>query len=421
MYDQSFNSRSLERVFQRQDFHGFSTLEQEVLREKTLAQALFCIAAGFKLTPNPLKSFPLLGKTVFMFSDLGNELVARKLCENLKKSCRSVSSGRSQIVSNLQLLLAEGIPFRVYRLDIKSFYESFDIPHVLSNIDELQNLSPQSKSLICGLLECHAAIGGEGIPRGLSISASLSEFLMQSFDRSVRSHSEVFFYSRYVDDIIIITSLREDLSGFVKRVEKLLPTGLSLNQSKKQVESAVDRVKPTKLSDSIVRVLKFDYLGYTFSIYQPIKINNKKEGDYFRSVIVDIAEKKILRFKTRISRSFLEFGKTGDWHLLHDRIKFLTKNFSVFNLKAGGKKLAGIFHSYPLISTEAKGLQQLDDFLKNAVLSKNGRLSAIASIKLTSQQKRLLLAQSFVKGHAERSFVHFSGMRLKQIQQCWKN
>jgi len=356
-----------------------------------------------------------------MFANLWDELVARKLCSNIKNTSKAISPGRAQIVSNLRLLLEEGVPFRVYRLDVKSFYESFKASSVIAKVGELTELSPLSKRLLHDLLGCHAALGGTGIPRGLALSAALSEHLMRDFDHKVRGHSEVFFFSRYVDDIIIVTSAREDSTIFVRQIEKMLPSGLRLSPTKRQIEEARDRVNPIKPGDAPVDLFKFDYLGYSFRIGEPVRGKNKQPGDHYRTVAVDIAEKKITRFKTRISRSFLDFAKSGDWPLLRDRIKFLTKNFSVYNAKAGGKKIAGIFYSYPLASSDAQGIASLDRFLRNAILAENGRLASLSSPKLTRAQKSQLLSNSFMEGHARASFIYFSGSRLKQIQACWKN
>jgi len=201
----------------------------------------------------------------------------------------------------------------------------------------------------------------------------------------------------------------------------MLPSGLRLNPTKKQIEEAGDRVNPTKPADVTTHLLKFDYLGYSFRISEPVREKSKPLGDHYRTVTVDIAEKKLTRLKTRISRSFLEFSKSGDWLLLRDRIKFLTKNFSVYNAKAGGKKISGIFHSYPLASSDAEGIASLDKFLRNAILANNGRIASLSSPKLTGARKRQLLSNSFIEGHAKASFVYFSGSRLKQIQACWKN
>lgn len=418
MYDQSFNRKTLGCLLQKRDFLGITTpLEQELFRDDVLNKAIASTNAGLGITSNPFIGFSLQGKIVFMFSNLSDELISRKLCENLKMTHRRCPMGRTQIVSNLSLLLEEGVPFRIYRLDIKSFYESFQLPYVISSIEKISRLSPQSKKLVKELLTCHIPLGGQGIPRGLSLSAILSDLLMHGFDQSVQSNDDVFFYSRYVDDIIVVTSSRENVRVFLSDVEKFLPPGLTLNQAKRQIVTAKDKVNPTKSSGQFSELFSFDYLGYAFSVKEPVKDNKTK--DYYRSVTVDIAAKKIMRFKTRISRSFLDFSKTGNFDLLKDRIKLLTKNFSVYNAKAGGKKIAGIFHSYPLVSGNPYGLKTLDNFLRNAVLSKNGRM--FSKYSLTAHQKQNLLAHSFTRGHAEKCFVHFSGVRLKEIQECWKN
>lgn len=422
VYDQSFNKRTLARVFQKTDFVGIKTpADLEAFRENMLNKAVATATSGFVEIANPLVNFPLNGRQIFMFHSLWEEMVARKLCSNIKKTSKSTSRGRSQIVSNLCLLLEEGVPFRVYRLDVKSFYESFSVAHILSKVGEIAELSPLSKRLMHDLLACHAALGGAGLPRGLSLSAALSDHLMQDFDHQVNGHSEVFFFSRYVDDIIVVTSGREDATIFVRKLEEMLPPELHLNPAKRQVVEAKERVNPTKPSDAAVHLFRFDYLGYSFQISEPVKEKNKSHGEYRRTVVVDLAEKKRIRFKTRISRSFLDFAKTGDWFLLRDRIKFLTKNFSVYNAKAGGKKVAGIFHSYPLASSDVEGMMALDRFLKNSILSKSGRISSRSSSKLTAAKKRELLSNSFADGHSKVSFVYFSGSRLKQIQECWKN
>jgi hypothetical protein len=408
---------------QKSDFRGINPKNaQKTFRDDVLNKASTSAKSGFNKPLNPLAKFPLKGKIIFNFHKLEDELVARKLCENIKHSQKITSSGRSQIVSNLRLLLEEGIPYRIYRLDIKSFYESFKQTDVLSTINELPRLSPQSKALLTELFSHHAILGGLGIPRGLSLSAALSNLLMQEFDLKMRASNDVFFYSRYVDDIIAVTSAREDSSVFLKKSERLLLPGMQLNQAKKQIVSATNRVSPTKPSEPTKRLFDFDYLGYAFLVDEPIKDPQKQRpGDHRRMVTVDIAQKKIKRFKTRISRSFFEFSKTGNWGLLRDRIKFLTNNFSVYNPKVGSKKIAGIFHSYPLTSENAEGFIALDNFLKNAVLSKSGRISALSSPKLNNQQKRELLSQSFAHGHKAQSFVHFPGWRIREIQSCWIN
>jgi hypothetical protein len=168
--------------------------------------------------------------------------------------------------------------------------------------------------------------------------------------------------------------------------------------------------------------ISFDYLGYAFSVYEPVKVPNKKKGQYFRDVVVDIAGSKVRRMKTRIVRSLMDFVATGDFDLLRLRIKFLTSNFSVKDFRRDRSKLAGIHYSYPELTDPANsGLRELDKFLTNALLSKNGRVFAKSTAALTPDLRRLLLKHSFVRGHQERSMVHFHPTTIRKIQECWKN
>lgn len=374
-FDQSFCIKTLERVLWKRDFLGVPAVGQAALRDQLLSQALLSAISHFDPPFAPLTGFPLRGKVVYRLARHQDELVERKLRLNLKRCTSLAVDGRSQIVKNLKLLLEEGIPYRIYRLDIRSFFESFQKSHVIDVINSIKNLSPHSRQLIETLLNAHAAIGGLGVPRGLSISAVLSEILMQDFDQKVRWAGNTFYYSRYVDDIIIVSSAREKATEFLHDLCTWLPPGLELNPDKKAIVEASARVE--KESSVIApNLLQFDYLGYQFLVKNPTKqqAGKTKDGDLYRKVQVDIARKKIKRIKTRIVRSFLSYAKSNDWELLRDRVAFLTQNFSVYNPKAGGKKIAGIYHSYPLVSEGAPGLKELDRFLRNAVLAKNGRV-----------------------------------------------
>lgn len=408
-------------MLQKGDFLHIPKASHETFKSQNVTKAEAAALSKFGAPLNPLSSFPLKNKTVFHAPQLENELVIRKLSFNLKKIFKSRNRGRSSIVKSLSLLLEEGIPMRVYRLDVQSFYESFQDAEVNSKIDSLAELSPHSKTLLHSLLVNHKSLGGTGVPRGLSLSATLSDLMMEEFDHQIFSSDDVYFYARYVDDIIIITSCQEHTKSFLRKIEKTLPNGLILNPHKKTIAEAVNRVTPTHSPHTPVSTLNFDYLGYCFSVSEPKKQSKKKELAHFREVTIDIADAKVKKIKMRIVRSFLDFQKTNDWPLLFSRIQFLTQNFSVYNSKVGSKKLAGIYHSYPQVSDSAQSLSALDAFLRNATLSKTGRLFAKTSLKLSGEQKRQILTQSFSRGHTNRNFVHFPGTRIKEIQECWKN
>ncbi len=178
MHDQSFSRKTLECVLRKHEFRNVPVASHKSFRDAILTDAAASAATCFNAPSNPLTSFPLRGKLVYRLVRLQDELVLRQLVRNLKRCMPRAGEGRSQIVTNLSLLLAEGVPYRVYRLDVRSFYESFQKNEVLKVLKEVSKLSPQSKTLTETLLNSHTAMGGIGIPRGLSLSAVLSDLLM---------------------------------------------------------------------------------------------------------------------------------------------------------------------------------------------------------------------------------------------------
>ncbi|MEF8704238.1 MAG: antiviral reverse transcriptase Drt3a [Candidatus Accumulibacter sp. UW26] len=422
MYDQSFCRKTLERCLWKRDFGNVPTASHQAFRESILANAIASAETCFNAPTKPLMSFRLRGKLIYRLVNLHDELVVRKLTRNVKWFMPRAGEGRSQIVTNLHLLLAEGVPYRIYRLDVRNFYESFEKREVLKALHEYQKLSPQSIALIETLLNSHTQMKGLGIPRGLSLSAVLSDLLMQQFDHLMRSAVETFYYSRYVDDIIIVTSARENTAEFVAWIRNSLPPGLKLNPEKKKIVETLKKVDKIK-GPSTGPTFSFDYLGYAFAVSNPTtkEAGGKNKSELNRCVSINIASRKLQKIKTRIVRSFLDFSSSGDWGLLRDRIAFLTQNFSVYNPKAGGKKLAGIYHSYPLVTTDSGGLLELDRFLRNAVFARTGRVFSKSALLLSSKQKRQLLGSSFVRGHTTQSFIHFSANRISEIQRCWAN
>jgi len=396
-----------------------------VFRETTLTNAVVSAATQFNTPTKPLVCFSLQGKKIFQLAKLQDELVVRKLVKNLKRCVPQFAESRSRIVSNLQLLLAEGVPYRVYRLDIRSFYESFQKNDVLETVRELRYLSPQSKTLIETLLNTHAEMGGSGIPRGLSLSATLSDLRMKQFDLLIRSKEDTFYYARYVDDIVIVTSAMEKKTEFMTWIKNSLPSGLKLNPDKRKIVEFQGKVaaKANDITSSLI--ISFDYLGYTFSVRDPTKgeKNKKRNSDLNRYVSIDISNRKIKKLKTRIVRSFIDFisnkGNRNAWELLRDRILFLTQNFSVYNPKTGNREKAGIYHSYPLVADNSAGLIELDCFFRNAVLARTGRVFSKSVLLLSRKQKQRLLSFSFVQGHQTQGFVYFSAKRIHEIQRCW--
>jgi hypothetical protein len=421
--DQSFHQDSLRRVIKKSDYDKIPYLYLTTVRDLILKQAVESANDNFGGS-NPLESFLLNNKNVYRFSKFNDELVLRQACKNLKLIYGYVAPNRDNIIRNLKVLLSEGVPYSVFRLDVKSFYESFNNDYIFNEIISLRSINPQTKSVLNALMSQYVKAGGSGLPRGLEFSAVMSEILMQPFDNKIKNHIEVFFYARYVDDILIITKPQTNSKTFVNFViENLKLMGLSLNNKKRQITKCPENVAPLKPPITLPKdvIVGFEYLGYSFKVYEPnqVKTQNSLAKKQFREVKTDIASSKAKRYKTRIIKSFLDFTKNKDFKLLGMRIQFLTSNFSVPDKDSDKKKLAGIYHNYPQLTTY-EGLSDMDSFLKNAIFSNHGRVFSLSSPHLTKHRKLLLLKHSFEHGHKNRYFLHYNDYEISQIQECWK-
>ncbi|MDT4852059.1 group II intron reverse transcriptase/maturase [compost metagenome] len=288
---------------------------------------------------------------------------------------------------------------------------------VIDKVNSIKKLSPQTKRIVRDVLENFSASGGRGLPRGLALSATLSEIMMEAFDREITSTPGVFYYARYVDDIIVITCGSEQPKPFLKKLSRQLPSGLQLNRKKESISPALDSTpfKVTPLNPTSPEILSFEYLGYGFKVYEPTKRYER------RDVVLDVADSKIKKIKTRIVKAIIDYCRGRDFELLESRFKFLTSNFSIPDINRGGYRLAGIYHNYHRIDgAKSLALDELDRFLKLSVLSGAGKLFNDFYLATTSVQRRRLAAFSFKRGFNERTYLYFSRTQLALIGDCWK-
>lgn len=379
-----------------------------------------------------ISKFSKKNRIVYRINKLNvvTKVIERKIILNLKQIFKFQTVNRTTIVKRLILLLRENVPYTVYRLDIRHFYESFKIEDIKEIISDQIGLSPRTKKLINHLFDFYNLIEGRGCPRGLAISSILTEILMQNFDIEMRNRTNCFFYERYVDDIIIITSKQDE--DLIKDIEQLLPKGLLLNKQK-----TIDLEAPSKKNDNKNLMQKkpnnkcnnennlssrepfsFEYLGYKYVLNTP-----SKDG---RTIDIDMSDKKCKRYKFKIFRAFYDFYKKGDLSLLENRIKFLTCNYKITKNNGRTTILAGIYYNYPEISlqnNQNSNLKKLDKLLKAIItnnINNNCRLTKIKSVPLSGKIKKKLLKYSFEQGYKKKIFYRFSSEEISRIKKCWE-
>ncbi|WP_314960341.1 antiviral reverse transcriptase Drt3a [Hoylesella nanceiensis] len=327
---------------------------------------------------------------------LCQDLVLRKLYNNIKRIYRIEQSNRNQIIKQMVSLLKDGACKWIVRLDIRNFYESIEREKLINRFLEDGRLNYQSIYLLKNLFSNSTISQMKGLPRGLNISSVMSELYMKYFDLEIRRMDGVFYYARFVDDIIIFCSSRNSQENVWKNVPELLgKLGLKLNESK------------SHRWDNQQKKLNLTYLGYTFI---------PKENHIIE---IAIADKKVNVIKTRITKSFVRFAKDGNFEDLKNRIKFLTGNITINNPSTLLPIRIGIYFNYNMISSKTS-LYELDKYYQRLLHCKIGRLGLKLKKKISVNQLEELSKYSFVFGFEKHVRHYFTSATIADITNCWR-
>lgn len=341
------------------------------------------------------------GKTTYSHGDNPQEYYAlRQTGENLRKIYDVKQASRSDICAQILNLIQDGYPYHVARLDISSFYESVPQQELTKKLEREGLLSVQSKRILKQSLKAYSDLNGgtlKGIPRGVNISADISELYMRDLDENIKQLDGVCFYARYVDDIIVFFAQPEH----VKSAERL-PKVISI------IERYDLQVNPTKTKIFDTRQKPMiEYLGYIFEC----------RG---KDSTAKLSQKKFQRYHARLNYVLKNYERDCSINskrahrLLLSRLKFLTGNTQLHNSKRNAH--TGIFFSNPIL-TDLTQLRDLDMIL-----------SFWASKKLQHNQKlkQKVNSLSFEIGFARRRMFRFNRKRkpgqrdeMKKIVGAW--
>lgn len=182
MYPQSFTPIELYRCTTQAERRN-SGLQKEELIEAIGAELLNTIVSGtYRFQIKQYWDLYLNGQGKRTMAYLCQNLVLRKLHKNIKRIYAVQQADRNTIVKQMKLLLVENVEMRIVRLDVRHFYESIDRQRILAKLTDDARLSYHSLMLLHSLFNDPAIAAGTGLPRGLGISAVLSELYMKYFD-----------------------------------------------------------------------------------------------------------------------------------------------------------------------------------------------------------------------------------------------
>ncbi|GBF52073.1 phage-related reverse transcriptase/maturase family protein [Leptospira ryugenii] len=415
-FDQTFSKVSLSRLINRSDIYHDNRLSNNSVKDQVLALAQKRAKEGFETTPVGLNVTTKNKKKIYQLEDISDELVLRKINENIKYFSNFKLIDRDSIIFTLLSLLKETHPYTVIRLDIKSFYESVNTDSILLKVNKNLFLSRQNYQLLKSFFSFLKREQITGLARGLPLSATLAEFELNEYDKTISNLQGIYFYQRFVDDIILIVDPVSDISKLQQKLKDDLPTGLSFNTTKTKIIT-VDQTG-NKGSTDIIETL--DYLGYHFKLHTLLEDYQHKQKS-LRRIEIDISEGKKNKFKSRLIKSLLDYHRNQDLRLLTDRVKFITGNFSLLDRRNGIKRKSGIYYNYKYINyTESEVLPNLDNFFRNILLVPKGKIYSKISTILSQQERRNLLKLSFRNGFKDKVFHYFSPSRLSKIKRCWE-
>ncbi len=194
------------------------------------------------------------GQSYLFENNALNFFISKKIQENINKTYNVKQSSRYAILSELINLLEDNFPKYVIRTDIKGFYESLPQKKLLDKINNDYLLSIKTKKFINQIFESYNTLTGQtnpetakGVPRGVGISAYLSELFMRNIDNRIKELDDLVYYGRYVDDIITVFIPKSrnitpgQLANYKKRLKELIENeGLNINDKKTNEYNLLD-------------------------------------------------------------------------------------------------------------------------------------------------------------------------------------
>lgn len=357
-------------------------------------------------------------KRVFYCNDLIMHLMLKKISNNLKRLYKLNTTSRNEISSQVLRILETSSSYNIIKIDILSFYESISFSDVIKKLEEDRLLSQESINLLIGLKnELNNTYNMTGLPRGLSISPFLSEIYIRRFDEKVTMMPNIYYFSRYVDDIIIITF--DDVhyaSNIINNELKLL--GLNINKKSQLLQipeisfSTINRYK-----------IELTYLGYKYQI-----INHGFEGR--RIVNVLLSDKKVKKIKSKIMHTFLDYQFNKDNNLLLERIAMLAGNYPIYSSMANklihSEKLkSGVFYSNPLVNQSGL-FKEFNIFIQKLIHTKKNNFVAKGiqvlladhpNIKFELQNNKY----DFCEGFKNKTFYDIDLKTMTKLKSCWRN
>ncbi|MEW4457301.1 antiviral reverse transcriptase Drt3a [Roseibium algicola] len=372
------------------------------------------------------------GRNLYLLNEYKTVLALRAAAVSVAKSNRIRPASRDKIIQGTLEALFDATPSYVIRCDFSSFYENINVGQVIDKIYTDTRTHPFLKNIFDGLKQNGILIPDTpGIPRGLGLSATLSELRLKTFDDAIRKLPGVYRYFRFADDFVVFTI--GDPIDALRQIQGLCGDDLKLNKQKTK-PYRISALKDSDQKPCAEPAVEIDFLGYKFLVSQGVR------GQNSRTVRVTISDKKIAKRKTRTILALKEFKKSGHGELLLTRLQLVTSNMSI---RRSGQSVGlrnsrvqtGIFFNYRACGTyicsggrpvldlrqSVPELSQLDGFLQSLLWRPNSSFFNAIQTKLTANQKDRLRKFSFKQGFHKKMTIRLTRAEAADARKVWRH
>jgi len=256
-------------------------------------------------------------RIIYSYSKLSVEnMLSHYLKRQLDKAFHIKYASRSRIINllfNTLVATKDMNDFVIVRADFKSFFDSVKSEYVYQKYILPSVIKREDKQLLEKYVEkfkyCYA---------GLCLSNGMTEIVCKDFDNVLRarlSEYGVFFYERYVDDMLIMfnnyiseAKVKSIINDTITEVFGSCPVRLNNRPGK---FSYISR-------RSLTQSQSFNFLGYEFFITKTVNGSELIGFEY------GISEKKRAKYSNMIERAFINYKTTGNEELFRQQLKIFS-------------------------------------------------------------------------------------------------
>ena len=145
-------------------------------------------------------------KPLFEVVDRDSYFICKLIMKELNKVYKVKTLSRDSIMSDLSMILKDPCDKTIIRTDVKSFFESIPRDVLLNKIEQDGIICSKTVKILKRLDYdlTNDTNPYKGVPRGLSFASVLSEIYLREVDRRINKIKGLYFYRRFVDDIVIV-------------------------------------------------------------------------------------------------------------------------------------------------------------------------------------------------------------------------